>query len=875
METSDIKVIVADILNDIYKSSRKQTTRRYDSFLSSIGMSKKKNLVILNEFDKQFKRNQITLWCGDVSYSNIEFFDKGQVVTFKLNPNAKKRPTKRKRPPIVNNGVEETYSKRKVEYKNAGSLEIENSNSGITPYKHQIEAINNLQEKIIKQNKIPFAGLLVLPTGGGKTLTALYWIAKNYLDKDKKVLWIAHRHELLDQAKKTLQEQLAFKDIFLSKKRIHYRILSGIHDKPVNIKSTDDIIISSKDSLNAGFNHLYKNWIKGNTNELLLVIDEAHHAVAKTYRSLIDNIKGKVDEFRMLGLTATPFRTAEDEKGLLHRVFPDDIIYKVDLRTLINRGILSEPVFEEVETNLDMTSILTEKDLENIRYFDIDVIGKRTAKTIAENDKRNWAIVSRYKQFKKKYKQTLVFALNQDNAIALNKIFHENGIKSEYVLAAIRDQVTGVTISSKQNKEKIDRFRKGQIDVLISVNILTEGVDVPNVQSVFLARPTISPILMTQMIGRGLRGEKAGGTKEAYIVSFIDDWKDKVSWVNPEKLIIEENTDFNDKRAETKDRIIRLISINKIEEFAILTNKIIDTATKEALEKLDFIERVPLGIYQFTYLRKEKIENKGKNGIEIIEEEREKNCSVLVYDNLKNSYSQFVKSLAGFFKDRNLIEKDFLTEEELDKYVIEIEDEFFYGCLKYPCYLKQDIKDILQYYAQRDIEPEFIELRDREKFDINKVATELKNLLDDEEAERVNELWESNENEWKAFFGYDNKRYFVQEIYLAKMKINHPELFPKQTIIPKDTKELREIEKMSMSEIREEYPQYWKYLSDKVYENYTDKDGFYYSGLSRTKSRNKLYFQIDHIIPMHNGGLTVLNNLQLLTKKENALKGKN
>lgn len=61
--------------------------------------------------------------------------------------------------------------------------------------------------------------------------------------------------------------------------------------------------------------------------------------------------------------------------------------------------------------------------------------------------------------------------------------------------------------------------------VLINVNILTEGIDLPQTKTVFLTRPTVSTILMTQMIGRSLRGEKAGGTKEAYVVSFIDDWQ--------------------------------------------------------------------------------------------------------------------------------------------------------------------------------------------------------------------------------------------------------------------------------------------------------------------------------------------------------------
>jgi ATP-dependent helicase IRC3 len=757
--------------------------------------------------------------------------------------------------------VESTTSKegaKKALHRNAGTIQIVNEDSGIKLYKHQEEAIENLQSKIIKTNKNPFSGLLVLPTGGGKTLTIAYWLAKNLLDKNKKILWIAHRHELLEQAKATFHERLAYKDIFSSKTFLNYRLISGIHDKPVNIKPSDDIIISSKDSLNAGFDHLFNNWLKGN-EEIFLVIDEAHHATAKTYRKLIKNLKDNVKEFRMIGLTATPFRTNDDEQGLLAKVFPDDIIYKVDLRTLISRGILSEPIFEEVNTEIDMTKFLSDEEIGNLKNFDIDSIGKRTAKTIAENNERNWVIVNRYQKNKSKYKQTIVFALNQDNAIALKKLFEQEGIKADYVISSIKDQATGVTISSKENKDKIDRFRKGGLDVLINVNILTEGTDLPNVQSIFLARPTISSILMTQMIGRGLRGEKAGGTKEAFIVSFIDDWKDKVSWVNPEKLLIEENTDFNDKENDISKQIIRLVSISKIEEFAILTNKIIDKATKDELEKLSFIERIPLGIYHFSILN--------QNGDE---EEREKNCEVLIYDNIKQSYDDFINALPYFFRKHKLTNRDKLYETELTSLAEKIEAEFFFGCLNYIGYREreQDIKDILQYFAQNEIEPKYIELKDREKYDLTKVSNEIitKNLGRKDEEDFKNQTWESNINEWKAFFGYD-KKYFLNEIDLAIRKLMNPDLYKRSSIVPQDKEELLKIGKMSMQEIREVNPEYWKWLSDNVYKNHTDQDGFYMSSIKDHKSKNKLDFQVEYKTPLSKGGLTKLDNLQLMKRK--------
>ena len=851
MELNEIREIVAEIISDIEKNKFNLTYRKYETFFDKLGMSNRRNLYILTKFDNQFKKHNISLWCGKDEVKKLSEFKKGETITFRIGEY------------IGNGSPKEFESKQgKVKFQFAGTITIVDCESGIIPYEHQEKAFFSLQEKIIKSGKNPFAGLLVLPTGGGKTLTAAHWISKNIIDKNKKVLWIAHRHELLEQAKNTFAEKLRFNDIFKNKKSFSYRILSGIHDRPVNIKASDDIIFSSKDSLNAGFDHLYNNWIKNKTDEIFLVIDEAHHATAKTYRKLIKNIQSKVSQFRILGLTATPFRSAEKEQGLLTKVFPDDIIYKIDLRTLIRLGILSEPYFEDVNTGQNFIKDLSDEQIQQINYFDIEKIGNKIAKTIAINDERNLIIVNKYITQKDKYKQTIVFALNVENAIALNALFKKEGVKSDYVVSAIKDLATGVTLSTRENKNKIAKFRNGELEVLINVNILTEGADFPKVQSIFLARPTISSILMTQMIGRGLRGLKAGGTKEAYIVSFIDEWQNKISWVNPEKLFIEENVDFDDKDIETQKRLIRLVAINKIEEFAILTNQIIEPEKREELEKLNFIERFPIGIYQFRFLH------------EGDKEPIEKHCEVLVYDNIQQSYNDFLNALPAFFVSNKLTDKDILTEVELDKYSNIVEQEFFYDCLKYPAYLPQDIKDILQYYAVQEEIPPFIELKDREKFDIDKIASEIieKDLGSKSETELTNNIWESSEIAWQTFFNYD-KRGFFREIDLAKRRKNHPDLYQRKPIIPQEEKELRELEKLSLYDLRSENPIYVKWLSDQVYKKFTDKDGFYYCNASGYKSKNKLDFQIDHITSMHNGGLTLLDNLQLLTRSENAKKG--
>ncbi len=138
-----------------------------------------------------------------------------------------------------------------------GTIKVSKGKNSKELYEHQNQAIKALNKK----NNSPFEGLLVLPTGGGKTLTAVHWLLREYIDKKKKVLWIAHRHELLDQALESIK-QSAYSSLLSNVTEFRFRIISGHqnHDRPVNIKPEDDIIIASKDSINAGLDYLIKNW---------------------------------------------------------------------------------------------------------------------------------------------------------------------------------------------------------------------------------------------------------------------------------------------------------------------------------------------------------------------------------------------------------------------------------------------------------------------------------------------------------------------------------------------------------------------------------------------------------------------------------------
>lgn len=747
---------------------------------------------------------------------------------------------------------EENFEKRlnkTTESDFAGTIEVAKSNSGIDLYQHQKDAIRQMNKVI--QNAENYAGLLVLPTGGGKTLTATYWLMQNVLDQGRKILWLAHRHELLNQAQRSF-EKVCYSDITKNKPQYNWRIISGQHDKAYNIKPHDDIIVASKTSLKRGFDYLNDNWLKENSESVFLVIDEAHHATANEYRELIELIKNRTKKFQMIGLTATPFRTLEDEQGQLKKVFPDDIVYKIDLRELVNRGILSEPIFKAVPTEINMIDLFLENDSEKAlnritkdSFFDIDSIGENIAKAIATNSRRNDAIVNEYVNNKSIYRQTLVFALNIDMAIALNALFKERGIRSDFVVSSIKDSATLVTISSKENQEKIAKFRNGGLEVLVNVNILTEGTDLPNAQSVFLTRPTKSTILMTQMIGRALRGEKAGGTKEAYIVSFIDDWQDKIAWVNPEQLYIDENVDFSKRDREAQQKAMRLVSIAKIEEFAKIANDTLDSRLRD----LPFEERIPMGIFKFSYL----IDN-------VVEDEIEKHCNILVYDCMKRAYDEFFDWLPH-------------ADLSLERSVAEhVENSLFDTRDMLLGYNKQDILDIINFFKQTEEVPQFIQLSDRKDYNIEAIA---KQIIDSPEnkVDIITKEWERSDKHWSAFFGIENQKVFRKLISDAIDRIQYPDDYKKSEIKPMTRKEIIKLKDLTLYEIREKFPELGEKLRSSVFEKYTDLEGFYYCAESGYRSKNRLEFQIDHIIPMSKGGVTEPENLQLLTRTENMKKG--
>lgn len=648
----------------------------------------------------------------------------------------------------------------------SGTIEAIQVNNIKIPYKHQEEAFSALD--VLNRSCKQYSTLVVLPTGGGKTFTASRWLLINAINNGKKVLWLAHRHLLLEQAALSFKNS-AHSSLLTNVMSFNYRIVSGLHCSMNQIKKDDKLLIASKDSLRSHM-AIVKEWLE-KEDELFFIIDEAHHATSKTYRKIIDYIKETITT-KIIGLTATPYRTNKSEEEILARIFRESVLnngvvrdnsklgiaYNINLKDLMGNCILATPKIETYKTEKLFGANIGLEQLKSIQERDLP---PELAEELALSRDRNAFIVDTYKNGEAKYGQTIVFALNQSHAVALNALFKEANIQSEVVISNPNFTDT--------NSQKIQNFRDCKYKVLINVTILTEGADLPKTQTVFLTRPTISMTLMTQMIGRALRGEMAGGTADAYIVSFMDDWEKFIGWVTPDSVFIDANEYNNNeerKQQQTQSHL-SLMSIAKIEEFARCIH---DPNYALRVGSVDFIKRIPLGMYIFSYVVDNDEENQSNDNMDI-------SCHIMIYDSTKPAYEQMLSSLAMIFDKYKLSDKlmSEISEDTFSEMADFCENEYFSTNLV-PPHDRKDIIHILKYYSVTgNANLQFYPIDDvyRNRLDISKVAQDIHNADygNQQTKKYIQNLWDEHEENILRIF-FSNYAYFKNLIYRELAKID-------------------------------------------------------------------------------------------------------
>lgn len=394
-------------------------------------------------------------------------------------------------------------------------------------YDHQkayLEALNRQKE--------PFHALVAIPTGGGKTTVAIkYALTMLQNDNSKKVLWVAHTTALLDQAYDMFESEINENRELYSNLEDHFAFIysEGQHCS-LKLHDSSKIIFATFQSLG---NHYDLERIIGNNT--LIVVDEAHHLVARTFFGAISKY---ASDKTVIGLTATPIRADTEEIRRLQEFFNTDLGCKVSLLDLIEKHIVVRPNFiVERSVGWDNKSIFEYYDKNCMRF-------NKTVIVVKSIDAAN-EIYSMFKANLGKY--ALAIGSGVTDEVILSDFMRSRSYGASMAYKSDRDfcrdwfskqDLEGIQVFCMHNDRRFPDLELCGFyycrarSVLICVNMLDEGIDVPDIDTVILADGADSPIKITQRVGRALRG--AEGKDSANIVSLCKTaGADAVIWQMP------------------------------------------------------------------------------------------------------------------------------------------------------------------------------------------------------------------------------------------------------------------------------------------------------------------------------------------------------
>ncbi len=707
---------------------------------------------------------------------------------------------------------------------------------GKQPASHQVAALAALEEWFKARNKKALGGILVLPTGGGKTFTALRFLT-GPLSQGYKVLWLAHTHHLLEQAWHELGNHVG--QILEPKPVLKVRVVSGTkgHCAVRDIKADDDMLIGTLQTVTGAVknNHAAMNkFLESAGSKLCVVFDEAHHSPAFSFRRLLEELRRRCPEMVLLGLTATPTYTDETRRGWLKKLFPQEIIHSVRISELQAAQILSRPRFEDFPTNY--SAEFDERDYLKWKttYRDIpDEIITR----LAENRERNECIAETYAQNRKKYGKTIIFADRWYQCQFLCEALGKRGVKADVVYSAsVTHHGTAeerYRRTADENKKALLAFKNGKIDVLINVRMLTEGTDVPDVQTVFLTRQTTSSILLTQMIGRALRGPKFNGTPEAYVVSFIDNWKHLINWADYRQLA---EGLADEGRPESARRLpVQFVSIELVRRLSRQMDSGVNVAPAP------FRSLMPAGWYQAEF----QAAPAGEDDVEWM-------CPLLlVFENEVEGYKRFLNLLAKEdlrdFEDAAVSWE--ATKDRLEAWL----EKHFAGVVAERSRedLLTNLMHLARHVAQNGRPPAFFEFEEREHHNLDLLAED--NVRHDRGSRTVKEQLEVEyaraDRYWRVLyptFGLFKSQYDACVNRILGLTGEGPAIPDKTENRP--------------------FTEPTKELKDQLF-----KRDHYLCLCCQDDNRRQL--RADHIFSSYHGGPTDLDNLQTLCSLCNGDKG--
>ena len=363
----------------------------------------------------------------------------------------------------------ENYRKRRAGKTTTRVIEVVDDPPAVAPDPHPIqqEALASLQST--RQAGYQ-AGLVVLATGLGKTWLAAFDSAR---DAFRQVLFVAHREEILSQAMNTFR-------------RIRPQARLGLYTGKEKTPDAD-VLFASIQTLGR-MQHLDQF---DRQRFDYIVVDEFHHASARSYRRLIEYFKPRF----LLGLTATPERM---DGGNLLALCQENLVYRKDLVAGIKSGLLCPFQYFGVTDEIDYANI----PWRNSR-FDTEELTNAVATT-----KRAENALQQYREHGGQ--RTLAFCCSQRHANFMADFFVEHGLRAVAVHAGER---------AAPRASAIEALQDGRLDVVFAVDMFNEGLDVPNIDTILMLRPTQSSIIWLQQFGRGLRCHE--GKTDLRVIDYI------------------------------------------------------------------------------------------------------------------------------------------------------------------------------------------------------------------------------------------------------------------------------------------------------------------------------------------------------------------
>ena len=324
------------------------------------------------------------------------------------------------------------------------------------------------------------------------------------------IVWLAASEELLDQAATEFEK--AWK--YLGDRPITLKRYWG-NNRLGDSNFADTLVVAGLQKLSSALNRNPFELTSLIQSVSLVVFDEAHQAIAPTYRVLVDSLRRDGELVPLLGLTATPGRSWDDEiederlasffnyKKVSIEV--EGYVSAVDY--LVQKGYLAKANYIDIKFDADVKPASTQADTDD---FSDSVL-----KQLGEDQKRNFELVKAAKALSLKHNRILLFAPSVYSSQLIANVLSTLGIDA----ATIDGDTDEITRS-----QLIMRFRNNAMQPMILCNygVLTTGFDAPRTSCVIIGRPTKSVVLYSQMVGRGIRGSKVGGNVEADIVTVVD-----------------------------------------------------------------------------------------------------------------------------------------------------------------------------------------------------------------------------------------------------------------------------------------------------------------------------------------------------------------